>query len=133
MQGPQEDAPSRLVENEEVIPQAPRTMGATCLTMDGVQWKRIWKILNYVRANVRLSLIVVLRSREACMIAPSDDVKPKTVKQTLSSPASKEWRVAMQDEIESTRINHVSDLVDLSTRTQDYWKQMGYLSQAKGE
>ena len=47
------------------------------------------------------------------MIALSDDVEPKTVKQALSSPASKEWSVAMQDEMESMRINHVWDLVDL--------------------
>ncbi|GMP70896.1 hypothetical protein CsSME_00029532 [Camellia sinensis var. sinensis] len=47
------------------------------------------------------------------MIAPSDEMEPKNLKEALSSPASKEWSTAMEEEIESMKKNHVWDLVDL--------------------
>ncbi|GMP34292.1 hypothetical protein CsSME_00007220 [Camellia sinensis var. sinensis] len=50
---------------------------------------------------------------EAFMIAPSDEMEPKNLKEALSSPASKEWSTAMEEEIESMKKNHVWDLVDL--------------------
>ena len=44
---------------------------------------------------------------EACKIALSDDAEPKTVKQALSSHASKDWSAEIQDKMESMRTNHV--------------------------
>ena len=104
MHDPQEDAPSILVENEEVIPQ---DNGSDLLDHGHPMEK------NLQDSQLHRSKCEAIPCRhfkiegEACMIAQSDDAEPKTIKQTLSSPTSKEWSVAMQDEMESMRTNHV--------------------------
>ena len=48
------------------------------------------------------------------MIAQQNEAKSKTLKNALSSPIAKEWNNALDEEIESIKINQVWDLVDLS-------------------
>jgi hypothetical protein len=50
---------------------------------------------------------------EAFMIAPQDDEEPKTFNHALSGPKASEWIKAMEEEMESMKINQVWDLVDL--------------------
>jgi len=47
------------------------------------------------------------------MIAPQDDKEPKTFSHTLSGPKASEWIKAMEEEMESLKMNQVWDLVDL--------------------
>jgi len=47
------------------------------------------------------------------MIAPQDDEEPKTFSHALSGPKANEWIKAMEEEMESMKINQVWDLVDL--------------------
>ncbi|CAL5374326.1 unnamed protein product [Camellia sinensis] len=106
-----EGAPSSLVENEEIIPQAPRDSGSDLLThgldpMDEDSQLRRSKRGAIPRRRFEIE-------GEAFMIAPSDEMEPKNLKEALSSPASKEWSTAMEEEIESMKKNHVWDLVDL--------------------
>ena len=51
--------------------------------------------------------------REAFMITPYDDEKPKNVNEALSGPKAKEWIKVMKEEMESMNDNQVWDLVDL--------------------
>ena len=44
---------------------------------------------------------------EVFMIASSEEMEPKTLKEALSSPTNKEWSSAMDEEIESMKKNHV--------------------------
>jgi len=41
------------------------------------------------------------------MIAPQDDKEPKTFSHTLSGPKASEWIKAMEEEMESLKINQV--------------------------
>jgi len=50
--------------------------------------------------------------REAFM-CPQEVDEPKTYQEAMKSPTSKEWKLAMPDEMESMRKNQVWDLVDL--------------------
>ena len=50
---------------------------------------------------------------EAFIVTPEDDKEPKSVNEALTSPAKDHWRNAMEEEMESMRINEVWDLVDL--------------------
>jgi hypothetical protein len=50
---------------------------------------------------------------KAFMIAPQDDEEPKTFSHALSGPKASEWIKAMEEEMESMKINQVWDLVDL--------------------
>jgi len=47
------------------------------------------------------------------MIAPQDDEEPKIFNHALSDPKASEWIKAMEEEMESMKINQVWDLVDL--------------------
>jgi hypothetical protein len=47
------------------------------------------------------------------MIAPQDDEEPKTFSHALSGPKAREWIKAMEEEMESMKINQVWDVVDL--------------------
>ena len=50
---------------------------------------------------------------EAFIIAPEDDEEPKIVKAALECPAKEKWKVALEDEMESMKVNQVWSLVDL--------------------
>ncbi|KAL1209598.1 Retrovirus-related Pol polyprotein from transposon TNT 1-94 [Cardamine amara subsp. amara] len=50
---------------------------------------------------------------EAFMVALHDDLEPKSVYEALSCPNSDEWNGAIGKELESLKVNHVWDLVDL--------------------
>ena len=50
---------------------------------------------------------------EAFIVAPEDDEEPKTVKAALECPAKEKWKVALEDEMESMKVNQVWSLVDL--------------------
>ena len=50
------------------------------------------------------------------MVAPQEEAKSKTLKEALSSYATKEWNNMMDEEMESMRINQVWDLVDLPSK-----------------
>jgi len=47
------------------------------------------------------------------MIALQDDEEPKTFSHALSGPKEREWIKAMEEEMESMKINQIWDLVDL--------------------
>ena len=47
------------------------------------------------------------------MVSLEDDEEPKNVKEALSCPSAEKWIKAMQEEMESMKMNHVWDLVDL--------------------
>ena len=48
------------------------------------------------------------------MVTPHYDEKPKTVKEALECSANEQWKVALEDEMKSMRINQVWSLIDLS-------------------
>ena len=50
---------------------------------------------------------------EVFMITPQDEEEPKTVHEALSCPAKKEWKKAMEEEMESIKKNKVWELVDI--------------------
>jgi len=50
---------------------------------------------------------------EVNMVSPEVDDEPRTIKDALSSPDSDKWKMAMEEELNSMRDNHVWDLVDL--------------------
>ena len=47
------------------------------------------------------------------IVAPEDDEEPKIVKVALECPAKEKWIVALEDEMESMKVNQVWSLVDL--------------------
>jgi hypothetical protein len=110
----EESALSRLVENDEEIPQTPRDSGSDLppsgsipLEVDSQQPQpRRSKRRNLPRRRFEIE-------GEAFMIASHDDDEPRTVQEALSSSAKDEWIKAMNDEIESMRTNQVWDLVNL--------------------
>lgn len=63
-------------------------------------------------------------------MTPEDDDEPKTVNEALTGPAKDHWRKAMEEEIESMRINGVWDLVDLPKGRR--WEQVGSQNQEEG-
>ena len=50
---------------------------------------------------------------EAFMVALHDDLEPKSVHEALSCPNSEKWNSAIGEELDSMKVNHVWDLVDL--------------------
>ena len=50
---------------------------------------------------------------EVNMVSPEVDDEPRTIKDALSSPDLDKWKMAMEEELNSMRDNHVWDLVDL--------------------
>lgn len=58
---------------------------------------------------------------EAFMLASYDEVEPKLIDEALSISAKEEWKVVMEEEMESMNTNHVLDLVDLPQE----WKALG--------
>ena len=50
---------------------------------------------------------------EVFMITPQDEEEPKTVHEALSCPAKKEWKKAIEEEMESMKKNKVWELVDI--------------------
>ena len=44
---------------------------------------------------------------EAFIVAPEDDEEPKTVKVSLECLAKEKWKVALEDEMESMKVNQV--------------------------
>ena len=50
---------------------------------------------------------------EVYIVTPHDDKEPKTVKEELECPAKEKWKVALEDEMESLKVNQVWTLVDL--------------------
>ena len=105
---------SRLVEDNEEIPETPRDnrsdsqpSGSTPLEVDPQQPRPC----RSNRGDVPRRRFEI--EREAFMIASQDDDKPKNMKRTLSSSVNDEWMKAMNDEMESMRTNQVWDLVDL--------------------
>ncbi len=110
----EESALSRLVENDEEIPQTTRDSGSDLppsgsipLEVDSQQPQpRRSKRRNLPRRRFEIE-------GEAFMIALHDDDEPRTVQEALSSSAKDEWIKAMNDEIESMRTNQVWDLVNL--------------------
>ena len=55
---------------------------------------------------------LILQGEEAMVQFPGED-EPKTIKEALSSPASDKWKNAMEEEMESMKVNNVWTLVDL--------------------
>jgi hypothetical protein len=102
----EDGALSRLVENEEEIPQTPRDnwsdllpSGSIPLEVDSQQPQlRRRKCRNLPRRRFEIE-------GEAFMIALHDDDEPRTVQEALSSFAKDEWIKAMDDEIESMKTN----------------------------
>ena len=47
------------------------------------------------------------------MLEVHDSVEPKNVNKALMSHAREQWIKAMEEELESMKVNHVQDLVDL--------------------
>ena len=47
------------------------------------------------------------------MVAPQDDDEPRNVKEAQSCPDKKKWMQAMEEELESMKLNQVWELVDL--------------------
>ena len=99
-------APSRLVEDNEEIPETPRDSGSnsqpsrsTPLEVDPQQPQP--RRSNHRNVPHRRFEI----KGEAFMIASEDDDEPKTVQEALSSFVSNEWMKAMNDEMESMRSN----------------------------
>ena len=51
---------------------------------------------------------------EVYIVTPNDDdEEPKTVKEALECPAKEKWKVALEEEMESMKMNQVWNLVDL--------------------
>ena len=59
------------------------------------------------------SLVVTLKLRGNFMCAPREADEPKNYQEAMKSPTFEEWKLAMQDKIESMRKNQVWDLIDL--------------------
>ena len=112
MEKPQYSAPSTLFENGEEIPQAPKNNGSNInqLGLANVDSQEPQSRRSQRGSIPRRRFEI---EREAFMIAPCDIAKPKAVKEALASLTNNEWKVAMLDEMESMRKNHVWDLVDL--------------------
>ena len=54
-----------------------------------------------------------LIENEAYNVTPQDDDEPKTIKEALECPTKEKWKVALEEEIESIKVNQVWSLVDL--------------------
>lgn len=129
----EKSAPSRLVENDEEIPQTPRDNGSDLPRSGSIPPSGSIPLeVDSQQPQPRRSKRRILPRRrfeiegEAFMIAPHDDDEPRTVQEALSSLAKDEWIKAMNDEIESMRINQVWDLVNLPLgRKAINWEQMG--------
>ena len=50
---------------------------------------------------------------EAYIVTPQDDDEPETIKEALECPTKEKWKVALEEEIESMKVNQVWSLVDL--------------------
>ena len=50
---------------------------------------------------------------EAYIATPQDDDEPETIKEALEYPTKEKWKVALEEEIESMKVNQVWSLVDL--------------------
>ncbi|WCJ29450.1 Retrovirus-related Pol polyprotein from transposon TNT 1-94 [Euphorbia peplus] len=50
---------------------------------------------------------------EALLITPSDEAEPKNVSDALSCPEKDKWKKAMEEEMDSMKVNQVWELVDL--------------------
>ena len=50
---------------------------------------------------------------EAYIVTPQDDDELETIKETLECPTKEKWKVALEEEIESMKVNQVWSLVDL--------------------
>ena len=51
---------------------------------------------------------------EAYIVTPQDDDEHETIKEALECPIKEKWKVALEEEIESMKVNQVWSLVDLS-------------------
>ena len=94
---------------------------------------------NFAQTQIRRSnrvrhspLRYEIEYREAFMANLSCADEPKDLKEALSCPAKESWIKAMEEELESMRVNQVWDLVDLPQGRRANWEQMGSQSQAKG-
>ena len=50
---------------------------------------------------------------EAYIVTPQDDDELETIKEALECPTKEKWKVALEEEIESMKVNQVWSLVDL--------------------
>ena len=44
---------------------------------------------------------------EAYIVTPHDDEEPRTVKEALEYPTKEKWKVTLEDEMESLKVNEV--------------------------
>ena len=51
---------------------------------------------------------------EAYIVTPQDDDELETIKEAFECPTKEKWKVALEEEIESMKVNQVWSLVDLS-------------------
>ena len=50
---------------------------------------------------------------EAYIVTPQNDDEPETIKEALECPTKEKWKVALEEEIKSMKVNQVWSLVDL--------------------
>jgi len=104
---------SHLVEDLDETFNPPRNSGSDILSIPSLMEQ------DYEQSQPRRSIREPIPRRrfeiegEAFMIAPQDDEEPKTFNHALSGPKASEWIKAMEEEMESMKINQVWDLVDL--------------------
>ena len=55
--------------------------------------------------------------KEVYIVTPHDDVEPRIVKEELECPTKEKWKVALEYEMESLKVNQFWTLVDLPSRS----------------
>ena len=63
------------------------------------------------RFNIESEVLMLLGEEEMVQFPGEDE--PKTINEALLSPASDKWKNAMEEEMESMKVNNVWTLVDL--------------------
>ena len=108
----QDSAPGGLVETEGEIPQPPRNSGSDASTdMLVDEYSQDTPLRRSTRGTVPRRRYEI--EGEAFMVASHDDIETRTVKEALSSPVREKWIAAMDEEMDSMRVNQVWDLVEL--------------------
>lgn len=110
--GQKECTLSDIVENDEKILKLLKIMRMTCLQV-GVYFLINHNNFNCTEARESIPYYHFEIERKTFIVASHDDDEPKTIHEALSSSTKYKWIKALNDKLESMKLNQVWNLVDL--------------------